>query len=51
VDKPLALTNTETYRGYQPGGVIETEPERLVRQSLGRRDGDPAGLFHAVLTP
>ena len=24
------------YRRYQPGGVIETEPERLVRQSLGQ---------------
>ena len=30
---------------YQPGGAIETEPERLVRQSLGIRSEGPAGLF------
>ena len=42
MDKPLVATGGPTYRRYQPGGVIETEPERLVRQSLRRRDGDPA---------
>ena len=41
----LSSARATTYRRYQPGGVIETEPERLVRQSLGSRDGDPAGLF------
>lgn len=47
VDKSLASPCGPPYRRYQPGGVIETEPERLVRQSLGRRDDGSAGLFRA----
>ena len=43
--RPLARTAGPTYRSYQPGGAIETEPERLVRQSLGSRAKVQPGPF------
>ena len=45
MDKPLVSPRPSAYRRYQPGGVIETEPERLVRQSLRVRGGGLAGLL------